>query len=144
MPSWFCPTCMTELNAAPFGPNDEVTQGNDHLKGKRHLRQMRSIDISNEDVYRRFCITIGRSVPDFPTISPLQDFKDYTDKCGGNGDLTIEHFAVPPPPPVPREEDARRTIRGTQRPVLSAPFATVIPTNVASLVGGGQCKVRMP
>ena len=60
---------------------------------------MRSIDISNEDVYRRFCIAIGRSVPDVHATSPLHDLKDYTDKCGGNGDLTIEHFAEPPPPP---------------------------------------------
>ena len=143
MPSWVCPTCLTELNAAPYGPNERANQGNDHLKGKRHLRRMKAVDISNEDVYRRFCIKIGRSVPDFHATSPLHDFKDYTDQCGGNGELTIENFAAPPPP-LPREEDGRRrSIKCTERNIYSEPFATVIPTDTTQMVGGSKCRVRM-
>ena len=34
----------------------------------------------------------------------LQDLKDDTDQCEGNGKLTKKHFAAPPPP-LPREAD---------------------------------------
>ena len=68
---------------------------------------------------------------------------NYTDKCGGNGELTIEHFAAPPPP-LPREESSRRrTLTCTERNIYSVPFATVIPTDTTPMVGGRKCKVRM-
>ena len=143
MPSWVCPTCLTELNAAPYGTNEGANQGNDHLKGKRHLRRMKAVDMSNEDVYRRFCIKIGRSVPDFHATSPIHDFKDYTDECGGNGKMTIENFAAPPPP-LPREDGRRPRIKySVRRNIYSEPFATVIPTSTTPMVGGRKFKVRM-
>ena len=142
MPSWVCPACLKELNAAPYEQNDGEAQGNDHLIGKRHLRKMRHVDISNEDVYRRFCIAIGRSVPDFHATPPLHDLKDYTDQCGGNGELTIGHFAASPPP-LPQAQDARRTLTCTERKICSVPLATVIPTDTTPMVGGRKCNVRM-
>ena len=94
MAPWVCPVCKKELNAAPYEQTATggVSQATDHLKGRRHLKQKRSIDISDPEVYRLFCIDIGRSVPDFDETDPLQDLKDYTNQCEGNGQLTMEHF----------------------------------------------------
>ena len=103
---------------------------------------MKERDISNQDVYRRFCIDIGRSVPDFDETDPLDDLKDYTDQCEGNGQLTMEHFAAPPPP-LPCGEDVRRTLKCVERHIWSGPFATVIPTDTTPMVGGMNYKVRM-
>ena len=142
MAPWVCPVCKKELNAAPYEQTATggVSQATDHLKGRRHLRQMRSVDISNPEVYRRFCIDIGRSVPDFDETDPLQDLKDYTNQCEGNGQLTMEHFAASLP--LYGEDEARRTPkRGTERNIYSEPFATVIPTDTT--LGGSKCKVRM-
>ena len=88
---------MKQLTEAPYRQKRGPSQGTEHLKGKRHLKLMKERDISNPDVYRSFCDNIGRSVPNFDKTDPLEDLKDYTDQCGGNGELTIEHFAAPPP-----------------------------------------------
>ena len=79
-------------------------------------------------------------MPDFDETDPLQDLKDYTNQCKGNGQLTMEHFAASLP--LYGEDEARRTPkRGTERNIYSEPFATVIPTDTT--LGGSKCKVRM-
>ena len=49
-------------------------------------------------------------MPEFDKTDPLEDLKDYTDQCGGNGELVYEHFAAQPPPPL--------SVCSRRRPVL--------------------------
>ena len=138
---------MKELNKAPYEPDSDrggcASQGTEHVKGKKHFKKVQYVDITNEDVYRRFCKAIGRSVPDFHATSPLHDLKDYTDECGGNGDLTIKHFEAAATPLFRQDQDIPRPIKCAERNVSSSPFAKVTPTDTTPMVGGRKCKVRM-
>ena len=56
-------------------------------------------------------------------ISPVDAIKDYTEKCGGDGDNTILKLA-PPPPPLARE--LRPSSAVCEKEILSADYATKV------------------
>ena len=121
---WICPACtlfrgqICVLNSAPFRPDQEEkdNQGTDHLGGKKHQRAMKHVGqtlLSPESVTEFFTYVAGPE-PDLTRISPVKALKDYIEECGGDPELTIVHFA-PPPPPLAPEVGRRSTIKCVTR-----------------------------
>ena len=129
---WTCPACTLSkgkcftLNSAPYPFNqlEKCNQCTDHFAGKKHEKAMKNVGrrILSSESMTEFFTYIGRPLPDFTHISPIDALKQYIKDCGGDPERAIVHFAAPPPP-VPQAE-RRSTTKCVLRGIASPTYAT--------------------
>ena len=143
---WTCIACTLfrghkcTLNSAPYRPHPEPgkdNQGTDHLGGKNHQRAMKHVGqnlLSPESMTEFFTYIEGPKPEILDQKGAIQALKDYIEECGGDPDLTMVHFA--PPPPQMAIMGRRCTIKCVTRAIAS-------PTYGTSWIQGGLAKTQL-
>ena len=96
---WTCPACTlfqkkrVEVNVAPFHRDHagKENQGNAHLGGKRHARAIEHMWLTAENIGTVFSY-IDDFDPELDSTLPIEAFKNYTRKCGGDVEKHWQHF----------------------------------------------------
>ena len=107
---------------APFHRDHagKANQGNAHLGGKKHASAIEHMWLSAENIGKVFSY-IDDFDPELDSTLPIEAFKNYTRKCGGDVEKTLAALFVPPPPdPVECQSNSKCITRN----VVSAVHAT--------------------